>query len=129
MDQNRNSSMTRFEKTLCIVYAVIALVALAATWINNIAFFNQPQNGGALGFYSALYANPATASFTNDLLLYAISGCIFMAVEARRLGIRHVWIYILLSLLIAVSVMFPIFLIARQYEISRQNSQESLPVK
>ena len=121
--------MTRFEKTLCIVYAVITLVALAATWINNIAFFNQPQNGGALGFYSALYANPATASFTNDLLLYAISGCIFMAVEARRVGIRHAWIYILLSFLIAVSVMFPIFLIARQYEISRQNSQELFPLK
>ena len=121
--------MTRFEKTICVVYAVIALVALATTWINNIAFFNQPQNGGALGFYYALYANPATASFTNDLLLYAISGCIFMAVEARRLGIRYVWVYILLSLLIAVSVMFPLFLIARQYEISRQNSQESLPVK
>jgi len=121
--------MTRFEKTLCIVYAVIALVALAATWINNLAFFNQPQNGGMLGFYSALYANPATASFTNDLLLYAVAGCIFMAVEARRIGIRHVWVYILLSFLIAVSVMFPLFLIARQYEISRQRAQESLPVK
>ena len=121
--------MTRFEKTLCLVYAVIALVALAATWTHNIAFFNQPQNGGALGFYHAIYANPAAASFTNDLLLYAISGCIFMAVEARRVGIRHVWIYIVLSFVIAVSVMFPIFLIARQSEISRQRSQESLPVK
>jgi len=118
--------MTRFEKTLCLVYASIALIALAATWINNLAFFNQPQNGGAFGFYQAIYANPAVASFTNDLLLYALAGCIFMAVEARRLGIRYVWVYILLSFLIAVSVMFPVFLITRQFEISRKRTRTSL---
>jgi len=118
------SHMSHFEKTLCIAYALLSLAALVATWINNIAFFLQPQNGGILGFHSALYANPAAASFTNDLLLYAISGCIFMAVEAHRLGIRYAWVYILLSFLIAVSVMFPLFLIARQIEISRQRAQE-----
>jgi len=112
--------MTRSEKTLCIVYAIIAVVALVATQVNNIAFFLQPQNGGMIGYRNALYANPAVASFTNDILLYALAGCIFMAVEARRLRIRYVWVYILLSFLIAVSVMFPLFLIARQYEISRQ---------
>ena len=112
--------MTRSEKSLCIVYAVIAVVAFAATQINNIAFFVQPQYGGWAGYVAALYANPAVASFTNDILLYALAGCIFMAVEARRLGIRYVWVYILLSFFLAVSVMFPLFLIARQYEISRQ---------
>ena len=116
--------MTRSEKTLCIVYAIIAVVALLATQVNNIAFFLQPQNGGMIGYRNALYANPAVASFTNDLLLYALAGCIFMAVEARRLRIRYVWVYILLSFLIAVSVMFPLFLIARQYEISRQHLQQ-----
>jgi hypothetical protein len=116
--------MTRSEKTLCIVYAVIAVVALAATQVNNIAFFLQPQNGGAVGFVFALYANSAAASFTNDLLLYALAGCIFMVTEARRLGIRYVWVYLLLSGLIAVSVMFPLFLIARQYELSRQRASQ-----
>ena len=112
--------MTRSEKTLCTVYAIIAVVALVATQVNNFAFLLQPQNGGIVGYGNALYANPAVASFTNDILLYALAGCIFMAVEARKLGIRHVWVYILLSFLVAVSVMFPLFLIARQYEISRQ---------
>lgn len=112
--------MTRAEKTLCIVYAVIAVVALVVTQVNNIAFFLQPQNGGIVGYVSALYANPAVASFTNDIMLYVVAGYIFMVVEARRLGIRHVWVYLLLSSFIAVSVMFPLFLIARQYQISRQ---------
>lgn len=117
--------MTRSEKIICGVYAFIAVVALIATWSNNIAFFLQPENQNVLSFYRALYANPAAASFTNDLLLYALTGCIFMALEARRLHMRYVWVYILLSLLIAVSVMFPLFLIARQITISQQRVQAS----
>jgi hypothetical protein len=114
--------MTRSEKILCIVYAGIALFALVATWSNNIAFFNQTGNGGAAGFFNAIYANPAVASFTNDLLFYAVAGGVFMAVEGRRLGMRYVWMYIVFSLLVAVSVMFPIFLIARQYKLAEHRS-------
>ncbi len=116
--------MTRSEKILCIVYAVIAVVALVTTQVNNVVFFLQPQNGGVAGWISALYANPAVASFTNDIILYVVAGFIFMVIEARRLGIRHVWVYLLLSGLIAVSVMFPLFLIARQYELARQRASQ-----
>ena len=56
------------------------------------------------------------------IMFYVVAGYIFMIVEARRLGIRHVWVYLLLSSIVAVSVMFPLFLIARQYAISLQRS-------
>lgn len=111
--------MTRAEKIICGLYAGIAIIALVATWSNNIAFMLEPENQNTLSFLRALYANGATASITNDLLLYALAGCIFMALEGRRLYMNHVWVYILLSLLIAVSVMFPLFLIARQIKMSQ----------
>jgi hypothetical protein len=121
--------MTRSEKTLCIVYAVIAVVALVVTQVNNIAFFRQPQNGdgGMVGYVSALYANPAVASFTKDVIAYVVAGYIFMVVEARRLGIRHVWVYLLLSSFLAVGVMFPLFLIARQITMAKLRVQPSVP--
>ena len=119
--------MTRSEKILCAVYGVIAVSALVVTQVNNIAFFLQPQNGGIVGWISALYANPAVASFTNDIMFYVVAGYIFMVVEARRLGIRHVWLYLLLSSIVAVSVMFPIFLIVRQIKIAQHRSQGSPP--
>jgi len=117
--------MTRSEKILCAVYGAIAVGALVVTQVNNIAFFLQPQNGGIVGWISALYANPAVASFTNDIMFYVVAGYIFMIVEARRLGIRHVWVYLLLSSIVAVSVMFPLFLIARQIKIAQHRAQGS----
>jgi hypothetical protein len=107
------------------VYAIIAVVALIATQTNNVAFFSQPDSGGLFGYFRAMYANPAMASATNDLLLFALAGWIFMAVEGRRLHIRFVWVYILLSVIIAISAIFPLFLIARQIKLSRQRSRDS----
>ena len=37
-----------------------------------------------------------------------------MIIEARRIGIRFVWLYVVLGLTVAISVTFPLFLIARE---------------
>jgi uncharacterized protein DUF2834 len=102
------------DKLLCVVYGVIAVMALVATWSQNLAFFADPNAGGFSGFWGAAFANPAAASITLDILFFGIAAFVWMVVEAQRLQIRFVWVYIALSLLIAVSVMFPLFLIARQ---------------
>jgi hypothetical protein len=118
--------MTRSEKILCAVYAIIAVVALVTTWSNNIGFMLQPENRTVVRWYEAVYANHAAASFTNDLLLLGLAASIFMVREARRLTIRFVWAYILLSGFIAISVMFPLFLIARQIALAQQRHQQAV---
>jgi hypothetical protein len=118
-------SMTNQDKFICAVYALISLVALPATWINNIAFMTQPSNASMLDFFRAAYVNAAAASLSNDLLLLAMAACIFMAIEGRRLGIRFVWLYIILSALIAISVTFPLFLLARQVKIASDRSPQN----
>jgi hypothetical protein len=118
--------VTRFEKSISTIYAIIALVALVTTWSNNIAFMIQPGNTTIQSWYDAIYANYAAASFTNDLFMLALAGCIFILVEGRRLQMRFVYVYILLSGPIAISVMFPLFLIARQITIAHQRDQNLL---
>ncbi|MCC7360028.1 MAG: DUF2834 domain-containing protein [Anaerolineales bacterium] len=118
-----SGSLTRADKLLCATYAGIALVALFATWSHNLAFFQQPDNGGLPSFIAAAYANPAAASISNDILFYLLAGWLFMVVEARRLGIKHVWVYLALSGLIAISVMFPLFLITRQAALARRRAR------
>jgi Terpene cyclase DEP1 len=117
--------MTNQDKLICAAYGLISLVALPATWINNIAFMTQPSNTSMLDFIRAAYVNAAAASLSNDLLLLAMAACIFMAIEGRRVGVRFVWLYIILSALIAISVTFPLFLIARQIKIANDRPEPS----
>jgi predicted transporter len=39
---------------------------------------------------------------------------VWMVLEARRLGMRGVWLYLLFGMLVAISVTVPIFLINRE---------------
>jgi hypothetical protein len=108
------------DRVLCWTYGVLAFAALIATWSQNIRFFTRAHNGGLWGFIKDGYANPAASSFTNDILMIALVAAVFMVVESRRVGVRHVWAYILLMFVIAASVAFPLFLLARQRKLATQ---------
>jgi hypothetical protein len=114
--------MNNKDKFICATYALIALVALPATWINNLAFMTQAENAAFMDFFRAAYVNAAAASLSNDLILLAFAACIFMIIEGRRVGIRYVWLYIMLSALIAISVTFPLFLLARHIKLSQEQA-------
>ncbi len=119
--------MTTKDKLICATYALIALVALPATWINNIAFMTQPTKNSTLDFMRAAYVNAATASLSNDLFLLAAAACIFMSIEGRRLGMRYIWLYIIFSALIAISVTFPLFLLARHIKTTNPQPEQITP--
>lgn len=112
-------ALSRRSRCLCAFYGLIALVALAATWGQNIAYFQGvPGLGDIAPAFGAFLAdtriNPASRSITVDIALFTLAGSTFMILEARRLGIRFVWAYILLGFLVAISVTFPLFMIARE---------------
>jgi len=107
-------------KSLVVAYAVLALGALIATWSQNIAFLRLPDAGGVAGFLRLCYANPAAASISNDVLFVALAAFVFMAVEGKRTGVKYVWVYVVLSFAIAISVMLPLFLIARERRLTNK---------
>ncbi len=109
--------MLNKDKLICATYALIAIVALPATWINNLAFMQQPNNTFT-DFFVAAYANAAAASLANDLFLLAIAASMFMIVEGKRVGVRFVWLYLILSGILAISVTFPLFLLARHIKVN-----------
>jgi hypothetical protein len=104
-------------KILIGTYIVVAILALIITWYHNILFM-QTNAEGFMGFIHGMYANHAAASIANDILFLGIAVNIFMVVEAKRLGIKYVWLYIVLSFVIAISVTVPIFLAVRQRKIN-----------
>ena len=105
--------MSRSSRTLCALYAVLAAAALFTTWSHNLAFFASPDAGIA-SFVRGAYANPAAASLSSDLLFLTGAAVVWMVVEARRHAIRFVWLYVVLAFAVAISVTFPLFLIARE---------------
>ncbi|HEY1710919.1 MAG TPA: DUF2834 domain-containing protein [Rhizomicrobium sp.] len=106
--------------TLCAIYALIAAVALYGTWSQNLAY-----GPGLGGFLPDMKANPAARSVTVDIFLMALSASVFMAFEARRLRIRFVWAYVFFGMTVALSVTFPLFLIAREFAAARRG--ENVP--
>lgn len=112
--------MTRADQTLCWFYGLTAIVALIATWWHNVAFIGSGQGSSIVDFVTAAYANHAAASLTNDVVLVAVAIFVFIVVEARRLGIARVWVYLVLSIVVAISVAFPLFLIVRQVALAKR---------
>ena len=47
-----------------------------------------------------------------------------MVIEARRLGVKYVWAYIIGGFLIAISVTFPLFLLARELRLEKSDATE-----
>ncbi|MGH8447324.1 MAG: DUF2834 domain-containing protein [Solimonas sp.] len=106
--------MTVTRKLLCVIYGLIALAALIGTWGNNAAYLELGFTGANLRFWQDTLANPASRSITVDLFFLSLVVLVWMVIEARRLHMRGVWLYLLFGMLIAISVTVPAFLIHRE---------------
>jgi hypothetical protein len=118
--------MTRRGTWLSTVYVCVALLAFVTCWRQNLLFIQGEGVDLATGFvlfWPALLANHATTSITIDIFYFCVAAMIWMVVEARKLGVRFVWVYILLSFLVAVSVMFPLFLAARERALASRGAE------
>ncbi len=111
--------MPRSRVLLCVFYAAVAVLAFVGTWSQNVAYFH-PEDGAAgfalatARFWPDSLKTPASVSITVDIGLFFLAAAVWMVLEARRLGVRFVWLYVIGGLLIAISVTFPLFLIARE---------------
>ncbi|MEQ1439752.1 DUF2834 domain-containing protein [Fontimonas sp. SYSU GA230001] len=106
--------MTVSRKALCVAYGLIALLALVGTWGNNLAYLGGSFVEANRAFWSDTLANPASRSITADLFFLVLAVFVWMVLEARRLRMRGVWLYLLFGSLVAISVTVPVFLILRE---------------
>jgi hypothetical protein len=107
--------MTASRALLVAIYAAVALLALVATWHQNLAYLGGASAlHGVVQFWRETLAAPASVSITVDLFLFGLAVVVWMLAEARRLGIRFVWAYVVLGAAVAISVSVPLFLIARE---------------
>jgi hypothetical protein len=109
--------LTSSDKALCAVYAVLGLAALIGT---QVVLFDYLASDGNL--MDDVVANGAATFSLIDLLAVAFVGLVFMIAEGRRLGMRFLWAYVVVTFLVAISVALPAFLIARQFKLAEQRT-------
>jgi hypothetical protein len=116
--------MTLSRKALCTFYGLIAVLALIGTWGNNIAYLHLGVAEVNGAFVADTLVNPASRSITVDLLFLLLAVFIWMVLEARRLGMRAVWLYLFFGAAVAISVTVPIFLINRERALATRESRD-----
>jgi hypothetical protein len=99
---------------LAIVYLVLAIVGLAATWTFNILAIVSGSD-----FFGEWFSNGfATQSLQVDLLVLAVAVGAFLVVEGRRIGMRRAWLFLPLSAVTAAAFAVPLFLALRERRLS-----------
>ena len=111
---------------LQISYGMTSAVALVATWWNNIHFMMKHPDAGVIGFIEAAFANHAAASLSWDLVFLGTAVTIWMIVESRRLEMKGIAVYIILSQLIAIAVMVPLFLLMRERKLAQGSAETAM---
>ena len=101
-------------------YAILAVLGAVVPWYYNLEF--MAVSGGAFSvadFVAGGFANPAASSLTVDLLVGSTAVIILMVSEARRLEMKHWWVYLVLIPTVAFAFACPLFLMMRERQLQR----------
>jgi hypothetical protein len=102
---------------LALVYLVLAIVGLVATWTLNILAIVSGSD-----FVGEWVTNGfATQSLQVDLLVLAVAVGAFLVVEGRRLGMRRAWLFLPLAAVTAAAFAVPLFLALRERRLVQLN--------
>jgi hypothetical protein len=107
--------MTVSRKALCITYGLIEVVAFLGAWANGLVIVKQHGFvGGTIYFWPETLLNESSRFVTVDILFLWLAALVWMVLEARRLVIPGLWLYIAFGSLLGFSLALPLFLIHRE---------------
>jgi len=87
------------------IYFVLAAAGLiTAWWLNGIASLEGAD------YLTAWFGSTVDLVLSVDLLIVALAVAVFMIYEAKRLGMKRVWLYFLVSGITALAFTFPLFM-------------------
>lgn len=106
-------------KSLFWVYLVLSIIGLVTAWIfNGVAVMNNQD------YANAWFGSAVDWVLSGDFTIVAIAVVVFMISEARRLKMKRVWLYILLSGFTALAFTFPLFMAMRERQLAKISSTE-----
>ena len=101
--------MFRKHSVKAALYLATSAIGLITAWtLNALAVFEEAD------YLAAWFGSVVDWVLSVDLLVVGAAVAIFMISEARRLGMKRVWIYFLLSGMTAIAFTFPLFMFFRE---------------
>ena len=119
--------MGRTRTLVCWAYALTAAAALVMTYAQYLPFPAGGWLGFLIGFWPQMRVNHAARGISVDIAFFMLAAALFMITEARRLKVRHVWLYLVFGYMVDVSVAFPIFMIMRERAMARAGEPAADP--
>lgn len=94
---------------LQVFYIVLSIIGLFVTWSFNL----QPRE---INFIADMYANSASSSITNDLVVVVIAFLVWSFIETGRLKISYWWwtACFIFTFLIAAAFTVPLYFLLRE---------------
>jgi enterochelin esterase-like enzyme len=96
------------------IYLVLAGLGLITAWVLNGIATIEGAN-----YLNAWFGSVVDWVLSVDLLIVAAATIVFMLHEAKKLGMKRVWLYFLLSGVTALAFTFPLFMAFRELKKQR----------
>lgn len=94
------------------IYLFLSISGLITAWIfNALAVFDQAD------YLASWFGSAVDWVLSLDLLIVILATVAFMLAEAKRLGMKNVWLYFLASGITAAAFTFPLFMFFRERKI------------
>jgi hypothetical protein len=101
-------------------FIALSIVGFVTAWYYNGIAVMKAQD-----YLAAWFGSEVDLVLSFDLTIVAIAGSAFMIFEAKRLGMKRVWLYLLLSGVTAMAATFPFFLAMRELKIAKKSASNS----
>ena len=107
------------------LYYAVAMAALLIGWYSNFQYLRQ--YGAEAGWWhwtTLLFVNPASASGGQDLIIAnLVLFPLWTVIEGRRSGLRHSWMYFVMSLLTSYAFGIAVFLAMHERQLRWNRAQ------
>jgi len=96
-----------------LLYLIAAILGTALP-LSQLIPFLKTHGLDLTFFFTLLFSNSVSGFFGIDVVVTSIVLWIFVFSEGRRLGMRHLWLYVICNLVVGVSLALPLFLLFRE---------------
>jgi len=104
---------------LMFFYLLCAIAGLIVPWYYNLQFMMYGDEPFTIRkFIGDGMATPLSSSLTMDFVIGASAAFMWMIVEGIRVKMKRLWLFVIVTFLVAFAFSFPLFLFFRERKLS-----------